>query len=181
MEFPERFTSKFVPEPNTGCWLWTAQASRDGYGKFKYDGGQLAHRFAYEVAKGPIPDGLRIDHLCRQRCCVNPDHLEAVTHRENVIRGLGGMLKTHCPHGHEYTAENTQINHKGARVCRTCRTLEWQRRRPPVDPALRYPKKELCKRGHRMDDNPIVHRNGKRQCRECVNENRRNRRSQERA
>lgn len=165
MELPERFQSKFVPEPNTGCWLWTANTSRDGYGKFSYKGGQLAHRFAYEVVKGPIPDGLRIDHLCRQRCCVNPDHLEAVTHRENCIRGLRGMLTTHCPHGHEYTPENTTHNSKGGRVCRECKRIDGQRRTAARRKNL--PRPTHCARGHEYAVHAYLYR-GKRYCRVCA-------------
>jgi hypothetical protein len=162
---PERFLDKFVPEPNTGCWLWLAQVSRDGYGKFKYIGGQLAHRFAYETARGPVPEGLELDHLCRQRSCVNPDHLEAVTRRENARRGLRGSLTTHCPHGHEYTPENTYSNPKGGRVCRACRSLDWQRRR---DARPKRAPKTHCAKGHDYSVTAYIYR-GKRFCRACKN------------
>lgn len=126
----QRLVAKFVPEPNSGCWLWTASCDSKGYGKI-YVNGKLvgAHRVAYELFVGPIPDGLHIDHLCRVRCCVNPSHMEPVTHAENIRRGDSGKAtalqqraKTHCPHGHEYNEENTHIrkNRNGARVCRTC-------------------------------------------------------------
>jgi hypothetical protein len=110
------------------CWLWTAKCNNRGYGMFGM-GGKMrpAHRVAYELWIGLIPEGLDIDHLCAVRHCVNPSHLEAVTHRENLLRGSGfaavNAAKTHCPHGHEYTPENTYHNPNvnGGRICRTCK------------------------------------------------------------
>src|ERR1043166_7685871 len=101
---PIRFWSKCIPEPNSGCWLWTgAIKTVTGYGYIWTDKRVAsAHRAAYESLVGPIPDGLQIDHRCRIRCCVNPAHLEPVTNVENQRRGLRGELTTHCPAGHEY-------------------------------------------------------------------------------
>src|SRR6516164_7314046 len=82
------FDDCFIPEPNSGCWLWFGVQTKDGYGR--WGGGanrKLAHRISYERAKGPVPIGMQIDHLCRVRCCVNPDHLEVVTPLENNARG----------------------------------------------------------------------------------------------
>src|SRR5699024_1617461 len=84
---------------------------------------KLAHRVSYETFAGPIPEGLDLDHLCRNRSCVNPEHLEPVTRSENLRRSplmARGQDKTHCPHGHEYSPENTRITKAGARACRTC-------------------------------------------------------------
>lgn len=110
-----------------GCWLWTGRSSRDGYGRLTYKGRDVsAHRVAYELAKGPIPAGLVIDHLCRVPACCNADHLEAVTQRENLMRGLTipavNAAKTHCKNGHEFTPENTYRapGRPGTRCCRTC-------------------------------------------------------------
>ena len=130
-----------LPEPNSGCWLWTANISGAGYGKYKAERRScLAHRTAYELVKGPIPTGLQIDHLCRVRCCINPDHLEAVTISVNQRRGLSPAkireqhkavamrqrAKTHCPHGHEYTPENliTRTSPPYRRPSRMCRICE---------------------------------------------------------
>ena len=122
--------SKYIPEPNTGCWLWLTTLDRDGYGKINYRKRTLrAHRFIYERLRGPIPSNLELDHMCRVRCCVNPDHLEPVAGRENLRRGnspsSAAARQTHCIHGHEFNFENTRIgnNYKGSfRQCRACET-----------------------------------------------------------
>lgn len=128
----DRFEAKFVKGP--GCWLWTAGLTQGGYGKFFVAGKTvLAHRFSYEMYVGEIPSGLQIDHLCRTRECVRPDHMEPVTLAENIRRGETGAnnrAKTHCPLGHEYTKNNIyRIN--GSRRCATCqkaRTREYKQR-----------------------------------------------------
>lgn len=140
---PERFRSKVRVDQETGCWLWTAGTDGRGYGLFWHgrrgSGGKMhrAHRWAYEVLVGPIPDGLELDHLCRVRPCVNPDHLEPVTHLENVRRGILGTdqhpnrLKTHCKQGHPFSPENTRVGRDGKRACRTCHRRwlqEWKAR-----------------------------------------------------
>lgn len=101
-----------------GCWEWTGSHDREGYGRFQHN---AAHRAAYERLIGPIPPGLVIDHLCRNRGCQNPAHMEAVTIGENARRGIQhNLLKTHCPAGHAFDASNTYIRPKGQRACRTC-------------------------------------------------------------
>ena len=116
-------------EQEGGCLVWEGARQGKGYGVVSYLGRQwLAHRLIFEAVKGAIPDGLHIDHLCRNRACCHPDHLEAVTPRENVMRGEVGERSrrtTHCPKGHEYTPENTKIK-RGARNCRACEA-DWQR------------------------------------------------------
>lgn len=107
------------------CWLWTGALDRHGYAAIKVDKRRhLAHRLAYELFVGPIPNGLVIDHTCRVRHCVNPDHLEPVTNRENLLRGEGfaakNTAKTHCPQRHPYDDANTIIRRGGRRRCRTC-------------------------------------------------------------
>ena len=109
------------------CWLWTAGTTAQGYGGFHPSKTemQLAHRWAYEQVRGPIPTGAVLDHLCRVRRCVNPDHLEPVTNEENLRRGLGYSLRNgmrdSCRNGHRYTPENTYIEPDGRRIrCRQC-------------------------------------------------------------
>lgn len=113
-------------DTNGDCWNWTGCLDKDGYGQFKVEGSvRRAHRVAYSVANGPIPDGLVIDHLCRNRACVNADHLEPVTNLENIKRGDGAgggpgrPPATACKYGHEFTAENSMPVKNGKR-CRTC-------------------------------------------------------------
>lgn len=121
----ERFWQKV--NKTDGCWEWTAYRNAFGHGRFRLGGRLLlAHRVSYEMMVGPIPEGLQIDHVCRNPPCVNPAHLEPVTHQENVRRGMVGKLnsanaaKTHCPRGHEYNCTNTYTRRSGARVCRAC-------------------------------------------------------------
>lgn len=124
--FAARVTEVAAPEGfDLPCWQWDVLRPDTGYGDF-YDGrAWLAHRWSYEHHVGPIPEGLEIDHLCRNRGCVNPAHLEPVTPRENTHRGFGPSAQcarqTHCKRGHEFTDENTYRYPHGARACRTCK------------------------------------------------------------
>lgn len=111
-----------------GCWNWQGRRDKRGYGKFSRgrvgEGNVSTHRFAYERLVGPIPDGLHLDHLCRNPRCCNPDHLEPVTCRENLLRGdtfqARNAAKTHCPKGHPYDEANTYVSSRGMRSCRAC-------------------------------------------------------------
>jgi hypothetical protein len=114
----------------SGCWIWTA-ALNDGYGVFwTGERNTYAHRFAYEQLVGEIPTGLQIDHLCRNRSCVNPEHMEPVTGRVNILRGYTFAAqqasRTHCPEGHAFTEENTyrRGNHRECLKCRRRRARE---------------------------------------------------------
>lgn len=132
MDLVDRFVKKYEIADD-GCWNWTAARQDTGYGWFGVGGkNKRAHRVAWELAVGPIPEGLTIDHLCRNTSCVNPDHLEPVTMGENVLRGFAApwwqSQKTHCPQGHEYTEENTSRT-EGHRRCREClrqRARRWR-------------------------------------------------------
>lgn len=120
----DEVVSHFAVDEATGCHNWTGPLDAYGYGRASFQAkGHKAHRLAYEAARGPIPEGLEMDHLCRNRRCINPDHLEPVTRSENLRRGNGpaaqNARKTHCKHGHEFTAENTRQVAKGRR-CATC-------------------------------------------------------------
>ncbi len=128
-------SGKWANDENTGCWNWLNCKDKWGYGivwsavskKTFY-----AHRFVYEIAKGKIPKGLQIDHLCRNPSCVNPSHLEAVTQKENCLRGVNPAAiharQTHCIHGHKFAGVNVRISPKGGRYCRACERMRYQKR-----------------------------------------------------
>src|SRR5262245_1991367 len=105
------------------CWLWTGAKTTAGYGVARLDGrNRYVHRTVYEMLVGPIPPGLEADHLCRNTGCVNPRHVELVTHRVNIRRGKAAVraAATHCRRGHLLTADSAFIRADGARCCRQC-------------------------------------------------------------
>jgi hypothetical protein len=133
-ELTARFWSKV--EPTGFCWLWSSALEYGGYPIYWIGDGvsRRAHRLAYEFLVGPIPDGMTLDHLCRVRRCVNPDHLEICSAGENARRSPLAPYNqkarwTHCLRGHEFTEENTAHNSAGRRECRTCRNDGARRRR----------------------------------------------------
>lgn len=125
-EYQTRFL-RLIRVSETGCWNWTGNTHpKSQYGRFwvSRHTDRLAHRLAYEWSGQDIPEGLVIDHLCRNRICVNPSHMQPVTLVENVMRGESvwavNARKTHCLRGHEFTAENTWISKRNERHCREC-------------------------------------------------------------
>lgn len=128
MKLKGRIERLSIPEPNTGCWLWLGSVDRGGYARINVAGrNAVAHRVAYEEFVGPIANDLQIDHLCRVRSCVNPQHLEPVSQRENVLRGVGvtsvNAKKSTCPRGHPLSV----VDGEGRR-CLACRQAQNRRR-----------------------------------------------------
>lgn len=139
-----RFWSKV--KKTRSCWIWQACLTSRGYGRFNVgaSGGcriVFAHRFSYELLVGPIPKGLELDHVCRNKSCVNPRHLKPVTHRQNLTApgsqvgipsGQLKLSKTHCPSGHELSGDNVRLDKNGHRKCKTClrdRNRNWYRQK----------------------------------------------------
>ena len=132
-----RFWAKVAKSDD--CWPWLGSIMASGYGQFHIRlevnrwSATVAHRVAYEISIGPIPSGLVLDHLCRVRHCVRPDHLEPTTDAVNILRGTGWAArharKTHCPAGHPYDQRNTHVDKKGMRHCRACSAIRQAARR----------------------------------------------------
>ena len=126
---------RVVADATTGCWNWTGEFDISGYGRFYTSGRRIgAHRLSFELQNGPIPFWAEIDHLCHNPACINPDHLEAVSRRENCRRRRRRATRTHCPQGHEYLSETTMIHATTkSRVClicnrERCRADYWRRK-----------------------------------------------------
>jgi hypothetical protein len=150
----ERMTAKV-----DGCIVWIGRLHRSGYADFYVDGKLvMAHRFAYEQANGPIPEGMQLDHLCRNRRCVNPNHLEPVTSRENTMRSpispaAVNARKTHCVNGHALDGENLRIDYQGYRRCIACQSARSKRHHARKLAALREPSEPQASRDWR-DERP---------------------------
>ena len=171
-----RFFAK-VREDSAGCWIWTAFRDRKGYGKFQYGvvDARLAYNVSYGLMVGDVPEGLQLDHLCRNTSCVNPYHLDPVPPGVNKRRAM--EVVTHCPSGHLYSPENTYRTPQGNRVCRTCRKRSQRVVKDREKAARRergpLPPRQLthCQHGHPFDEanTYVVPNTGIRRCRKCHN------------
>jgi HNH endonuclease len=160
------------------CWIWEgARKGRDNdYGCIMIDyKSTYAHIVGYELKKGPIPKGMTLDHLCRNRLCVRASHLEPVTGKINTLRGLGptaiNARMTHCNRGHEFTKENTYVGNNGSRQCKACRRENYAKKQIGKSPKPRKPRKlkTVCKRGHdwTISENVFLRTDGRQQCKVC--------------
>lgn len=126
LDIMDLYPDQVIPEPNSGCWLCASNNNGFGYAQFKLGGRRVsAHRLSYELSIGRIPEGFEVDHRCRLTCCVNPDHLEAVTQFENKRRANRDRERDaeyRCPNGHPRTPDNIYTKPNGRRQCRQCMT-----------------------------------------------------------
>jgi hypothetical protein len=162
------------------CWEWDGGTNSTGYGRVSTDGKrQLVHRVVYEAIIGPIPDGLQIDHLCRNILCYNPEHLEAVTQKENIRRGDNhNRKKTHCPQGHSYSGGNLMVGTRSdggiSRRCKTCCNAQGRARYAKNGQrGVNNKSKTHCPQGHPYSGENLIrllnktHGTMMRRCRTC--------------
>ena len=182
----ERLWARTSIDMQSGCWVWNGARFKDtGYGMITCGGrNRTVHSVAFELFIGDVAEGKNIDHVaergCIHRACWNPAHLEAVTPRENVLRGSGpsaaNARKTHCPKGHEYSQENTRLSKAGSRFCRACARdraaagLRERRRAEGRSVAVPCKDKTHCKHGHEFTEENTRVAGGKRLCRACGRE-----------
>lgn len=158
------------------CVLWVGSVMKNGYGRCGWQGKvRLAHRVVWALDKGldDIQSFGELDHLCRNRSCVNPSHLEEVTRKENIVRSNSlsaiNSRKTHCKNGHEFAGENLIINKSGSRSCRICSREHWRKvSRKKGSPERSFSNEERCANGHEWTKkNTYVTKKGKKECRTC--------------
>lgn len=178
----ERFWAKVERIPLHPCWEWMGARSSNGYGNFNVGGGRFttAHRFAYELANGPVAAALEVDHLCRNRSCVRLDHLEVVTPKENTHRGDAPSMRQRragqCKRGHPYTPESYYLNigkgGKQMKVCRLCQRIRRAGYRGKTIEQMRPMPEDRthCPQGHPYDTTNTALVSGRRVCRICRRE-----------
>lgn len=161
---PSGFDAKFWSQVNKGefCWEWGGPRTTTGYGSFCVDHkSHYSHRVSYEMAKGEIPFSLHIDHLCRNKLCVNPEHLEAVTVQENITRGR--RLQLNCKHGHPLSGDNLYMTPLGARNCRACQQIRYAKKKKRRDDAkagcVRILSSEINRSGQEAEGGDSVRQN----------------------
>lgn len=165
----ERFRSRYVVT-DSGCWRWQWQINSFGYAIIGYKGKQIcAHVLSYLLHKGEIPEGFDVDHLCSNKACVNPDHLEAVTHQVNVARGSLKKRQSHCHRGHLLEGDNLGSSKNNLRYCKQCNRDKATAYYDKVRKGRKF-KDQLthCPKGHPYSgENLIVNSSGSKTCREC--------------
>lgn len=167
LKYVERFLQRVEVDSN-GCWRWASTLNNKGYARMgMYHRLVLMHRWAYILFRGVILPGLELDHLCSTPCCVNPDHLDPVTHKENNQRGNSistkHAQKTHCPQGHPYDEENTSYTRGKGRACKTCRREKSRPYHKIIAARLTH-----CPQGHPYDaENTGIRKSGSRYCKTC--------------
>lgn len=170
LSIEERFRSGYAVDPVTGCWNWQRHITPQGYGQFGRN--ILAHRVSFEIFKGEMSPKLVVDHLCRNRRCVNPDHLDLVTQQLNAHRGdIINRKKSHCPKGHPYAGANLYVYPDGRRGCEICRQGARERNAAKAAASRQAMRERThCPRGHEYTtENTRVTMRGSRICITCNN------------